>query len=78
LREATGQDVWSDLRHRAEIVFSHPNRWGAEQQKFLKEAAVQAGIVTQEGTLHFVEEAEAAASFALSKDATLDLKFEVR
>ena len=70
--------MWSDLRHRAEIVFSHPGRWRAKQQKFLEKAAMQAGIVTQEGTLHFVEEAEAAASFALSIDVTLDLKFEVR
>jgi hypothetical protein len=78
LREATGHDVWTDLGHQAEIVFSHPNRWGAEQQKFLEKAAMQAGIVTQEGALHFVEEAEAAASFAFSVDVTLGLKFEVR
>jgi hypothetical protein len=84
LRERTGGDVWSSLKHRAEIVISHPNRWGTKQQKFLEEAAIQAGLVTREGAkkyLHFVEEAEAAASFALAlaltRDITLDLKFEV-
>ena len=80
LREATGYDVWSDLRHRAEIVISHSNRRGAEEQKFLKKAAIQAGLVTREGAklyLHFVEEAEAAASFALATTPDLDLKFGV-
>ena len=80
LREATGYDVWPKLKHRAEIVFSHPNRWGTEQQKFLEKAAIQAGLVTREGArryLHFVEEVEAVASFALSVDVTLDLQFEV-
>ena len=72
--------MWANLGHRAEIVLSHPNRWGAEQQKFLEKAAIQAGLVTREGAkiyLHFVEEAEAAASFALS-DETLYAKLEVR
>lgn len=80
LRERTGRDVWSSLKDRAEIVISHPNRWGTKQQKFLEEAVIQAGFVTREGAkqyLHFVEEAEAAASFALTRDVTLDLKFEV-
>ena len=62
LQETTGQDVWQDLGNRAEIVFSHPNDWGADQRKLLEKAAVQAGLVTKEGAfkrLHFVEGAEA-------------------
>ena len=73
--------MWSDLRHQAEIVISHSNRWGAEEQKFLKKAAIQAGLVTWERAklyLHFVEEAKAAASFALATTPDLDLKFGVR
>ena len=80
LREATDQDVWSNLGHQAEIVISHPNHWGAKEQKFLQKAAIEAGLVTREGAklyLHFVEEAEAAASFALATTPNLDLKFGV-
>ena len=72
--------MWLKLQYRAEIVLSHPSLWGTEQQKFLEKAAIMAGLVTREGArryLHFVEEAEAAASFALSVDVTLDLQFEV-
>ena len=71
--------MWSNFGHQADIVLSHPNRWGKKQQKYLEEAAIQAGLVTREGAekyLHFVEEAEAAASFALL-DVNLDVKFEV-
>jgi hypothetical protein len=68
----------SDIGQR--WFFSHPNRWGAEQQKFLENAAIQAGTVTQEGAKQYlhVEEAEAAASFALPVHETLDLNFQVR
>ena len=79
MRETTGQDLWATLGHRAEIVLSHPNRWGTEQQRFLEKAAIQAGLVTRDGAkqyLHFVEEAEAAASFALF-DKTVETPFAV-
>lgn len=79
LLERTGRDVWSDFPGRAEIVLSHPNRWGADQQKFLESVAIQAGLVTKDGArryLHFVEEAEAAACFSLT-DRTLYSSMQV-
>ena len=80
LQETTGQDVWQDLGNRAEIVFSHPNDWGANQQKFLEKAAVQAGLITKKRTLkclHFVGNAQAITSFALHRSYWLDFLFKV-
>lgn len=54
-----------------DIILSHPNHWNERQQRFLEKAVIRAGILepVQVGKrLHFVEEAEAAASFALLAD----------
>ncbi|KAF8317129.1 hypothetical protein DL93DRAFT_590002 [Clavulina sp. PMI_390] len=63
-----GFDPWVLTRNDATIVFSHPNKWNSEQQLILRQAAIAAGLVSPRDVtsrLHFVEEAEAAASFAL-------------
>ncbi|KAF8317145.1 hypothetical protein DL93DRAFT_2165803 [Clavulina sp. PMI_390] len=63
-----GFDPWITAREDATIVLSHPNKWRAAQQLILRQAAIAAGLVTPRDVtsrLHFVEEAEAAASFAL-------------
>ena len=51
------------------MVFSYPSYWGAKERKFLERAAVGAGLVTKERAskcLHFVGEAEAVATYALT------------
>lgn len=69
MKDVYGHDPWSSMRHRAEIILTHPNGWGEEQQQFLQTAAVNAGLVTKERAqlnLFFIEEAEAATSYALA------------
>ena len=68
LKQYLGFDPWLTARDDATIVLSHPNKWRAAQQLILRQAAIAAGLVTPRDVtsrLHFVEEAEAAASFAL-------------
>ena len=79
-----GHDLWEKLGSDAEIVLAHPNTWGAaRQQMFLRDAAVKAGLVSQERAnqhLQFVEEAEASARFCLTTtdDSLLRTQFKVR
>lgn len=80
LRDALGKDPWDTLKDKAEIVLSHPNRWGESQQKFLETAAITADLISRGGArtrLHFVEEAEAAACFGMTFNTVLNGKLEV-
>ncbi|KAF8317144.1 hypothetical protein DL93DRAFT_591057 [Clavulina sp. PMI_390] len=68
LERYLGFDPWLAAGEEARIVLTHPNHWTSDQQHILREATVTAGLVSPEGIenmLHFVEEAEAAAAFAL-------------
>lgn len=70
LKEITGSDLWATHHENAEIILTHPNLWGDNQWAFLREAAVNAGLITKEraaDNLHLVEEAEAAARYCVSK-----------
>ena len=80
MAELMGRDLCGDLHDQAEIVLSHPNKWHHDQQKFLKTAAISAGLISAAGAetrLHFVEEAEAAACFALLANAPLKARLQV-
>ena len=80
LRDSTGSDPWPEMAERAEIVLSHPNRWGESQQKFLQNAAIAAGLVSGEGAaerLVFIEEGEASASFCMSTNVTMASRLTV-
>lgn len=68
------------MAEKAEIVLSHPNRWGENQQKFLQKAAVAAGLVSETGVserLIFIEEGEASASFCMSTNEAVASRFAV-
>ena len=76
----SGSGIAQLLSERGEIILAHPNHWGSTEQDILKEAAVQAGIITESGLsrrLHFVEEAEASASFCLSATPALAARLTV-
>ncbi|KAF8317130.1 hypothetical protein DL93DRAFT_2077301 [Clavulina sp. PMI_390] len=80
LKRYLGFDPWVYARHTATIVFSHPNKWRSDQQRILRQAAITAGLVIPRDIttrLHFVEEGEAAASFALLDDPELEKLLEV-
>lgn len=80
LKDYIGVDPWIQFGRQAQVVLTHPNRWGVEQQKFLQRVAIAAGLITQSGLsrLAFVEEGEASASYCLSTNPTLAARLPVR
>jgi hypothetical protein len=80
LRDCTGSDPWPEMAEQTEIVLSHPNRWGESQQKFLQQAVIAAGLVSEKGAserLVFIEEGEASASFCMSTNNAMAAKMTV-
>ena len=72
--------MWLEFEGRVEIALSHPNCRGAREQGFLQNAAVQAGLITNNGAaqrLHFVEEIEVLACFAIQQNLFLSAELEV-
>lgn len=71
LRDYLLRDVWIEQQGKIELIVAHPNHWGYGAQTILEQAAVKTGVITKDkdglARLHFVEEAEAAASFFLSE-----------
>ncbi|CAE7118458.1 unnamed protein product [Rhizoctonia solani] len=63
-----GQTIWERYSPTMELVIAHPNGWNAQEQSFLRSAAVSAGFATSEETLskvRFVTEAEASVHFCI-------------
>ena len=54
-----------------ELVLTHPNGWGGQQQSQLRSAAIKAGIVsdtpTGRASVHFVTEGEACFNFCATE-----------
>lgn len=74
LKEVTGQDLWAENVEDAEIVLTHPNLWDEPQRNFLRDAAIRARLITRERAntnLYFIEEAEAAARYSVSRYSTV-------
>ena len=74
LLDATGCDLWTQYKDTADIILTHPNSWASKEHLFLREAAIDAGLVSRaraEGSLHFVQEAEAASRYCVSKYASV-------
>lgn len=80
LKEVTGSDPWPAMQGRAEILLTHPNRWGVPEQQFLEKAAVAAGLVSLKDAsqrLKFAEESEAAASYCLPTSPAVKSRMKV-
>lgn len=80
LSDVTGSDPWPSVEDRVDILLTHPNRWGNQEQQFLEQAVVAAGIMPLDGALSrlkFAEESEAAVSFCLPT-AAISPKITVR
>ena len=48
LVDATGEDLWENHGASADIVLTHPNLWDRDQRRFLKKAAIDAGLISKE------------------------------
>lgn len=80
LRDITGVDPWLELHSQAEIVLTHPNSWRSYQQQCIFEAAVAAGLLTDDGfsRLSFFEEGEASATFCMATQTAVASQIQVR
>jgi len=77
--EPNGEIRWDSISNNIELVLTHPNGWGGQQQVQLRSAAVLAGIVPDtpvgRSCVHFVTEGEASFNFcATHTQAGKDLK----
>lgn len=45
IRDTIGSDLWALHGSEAIVVLAHPNKWGATEQDFLREAAVAGGMI---------------------------------
>ncbi|CAE6507898.1 unnamed protein product [Rhizoctonia solani] len=63
-----GKKIWEKYKPTMEVVLAHPNGWGAEEQAFLRQAAINSGFVDSDKALsqvQFVTEAEASVHYCL-------------
>ena len=69
--EPNGEIRWDSISKSIELVLTHPNGWGGPQQTQLRNAAVEAGIVSDtpagHASVHFVTEGEASFSFCATE-----------
>ena len=67
-RVLDGPFVWKRLFSTADIVIAHPNGWDVKEQQFLRKAAVDAGLVSNEdktSRVTFVTEGEASLHYCM-------------
>ncbi|CAE6394322.1 unnamed protein product [Rhizoctonia solani] len=63
-----GRRIWQKYSSTKEIVIAHPNGWSLREQSFLREAAIDAGLVDHgqaSSNIRFVTEAEASVHFCI-------------
>ncbi|KAG8772201.1 hypothetical protein FRC20_002802 [Serendipita sp. 405] len=69
-----GTKIWDRLENKIIVVLCTPNGWDIEQQTFLRNAALKAGIVDSlseaEVRIEFITEGEASVHYALAHTKT--------
>ena len=64
-----GKNIWRRLRDTIVVILTTPNGWDLTQQSFLREAAIAAGVVSEDKAydlLEFVTEGEASVHYVLA------------
>jgi hypothetical protein len=64
-----GANLWASVEDRIIYVLSHPNGWEGLPQSSMRQAAVEAGLVTDtdaQDRIHFVTEGEASLHFCVN------------
>ncbi|KAG8826100.1 hypothetical protein FRC19_009707 [Serendipita sp. 401] len=68
-RTPNGRRIWDRLKDRNIIILCTPNGWGTNEQDFMRDAAIAAGILSAhevDDRLEFVTEGEASVHYALA------------
>ena len=59
---------------KVEFILSHPNAWEGAQQTLMRNAAIQAGLISgspnDRDRVHFISEGEASLNFCIDKNLT--------
>ncbi|KAF9047809.1 hypothetical protein BJ165DRAFT_1403445 [Panaeolus papilionaceus] len=75
-RHANGVALWSSLVDEADYVLTHPNGWEGGQQQMMRQAAIKAGLVTNDpkgrSRVSFLTEGEASLHFCIQSEMTTD------
>lgn len=67
--EPTGELLWENFGPSVELVLTHPNGWGGQQQEAMREAVVKAEIFNEEearSRTSFVTEGEAGLHYCVA------------
>ena len=68
---ANGASLWQSVEQTIEYVLTHPNGWEGSQQNQMRQAAVKAGLISDNDTGHarvsFVTEGEASLHYCVDK-----------
>ncbi|KAF7361375.1 hypothetical protein MSAN_01170300 [Mycena sanguinolenta] len=70
----SGGDIWDVLSQTMYVILTTPNGWEGSQQNRMRQAAINAGLVDQDGgrRVRFVTEAEAAVLYAADSGSVED------
>ncbi|KAK6974608.1 hypothetical protein R3P38DRAFT_3335708 [Favolaschia claudopus] len=70
----SGSDIWDSLSQTMYVILTTPNGWEGSQQNRMRQAAINAGLVDQDGgrRVRFVTEAEAAVLYAADSGSVED------
>ncbi|KAJ7021478.1 hypothetical protein C8F04DRAFT_267963 [Mycena alexandri] len=70
----SGGDIWDILSPTMYVILTTPNGWEGSQQNRMRQAAIKAGLVDEEGgrRVKFVTEAEAAVLYAADSGSVND------
>ncbi|KAF7361376.1 hypothetical protein MSAN_01170400 [Mycena sanguinolenta] len=70
----SGGDIWDTLSQTMYVILTTPNGWEGSQQNRMRQAAINAGLVDQDGgrRVRFVTEAEAAVLYAADSGSVED------
>jgi hypothetical protein len=78
---ANGESLWSTVSGNISYVLTHPNGWEGPQQAQMREAAVLAGLISDDfegrSRVSFVTEGEASLHFCINNNLAPDA-LEVR
>ncbi|KAK1227388.1 hypothetical protein PQX77_009615 [Marasmius sp. AFHP31] len=79
IKENRGEEFFSSVKHEIEYVLSHPNGWEGAQQAQMRQAAINAGLVSADeadSRLQFVTEGEASLHYCINKGVMRDVDDE--
>ncbi|KAJ7262662.1 hypothetical protein B0H12DRAFT_304137 [Mycena haematopus] len=70
----SGSDIWDIMSQTMYVILTTPNGWEGSQQNRMRQAAINAGLVDQNGgrRVRFVTEAEAAVLYAADSGSVED------